>query len=344
MRSPVSGGAARLKVILLMRKGSEGNFSIERYFSGLVKRLAKDIDPSIVELPYDSRGVARRIGNILFTSRLRADLIHVTGDVHYCVLGVRRAKSILTVHDFVTLHRLSGKRKKLFNFVWYRLPVWWAAEITTVSRATYDELIEHFPWAHSKCTIVPSSVGPSFFSAAVLKRTIPPQRILQVGTRPNKNLDRIVHSLEALPVHLRIIGSLTSSQAEMLELSAVDYSSVSDLSDEEMLREYQLSDMLMFVSTYEGFGLPIIEAQALGIPVVTSRISSMPEVAGDGALLVDPFDTTAIRRAVTSLINSPLLVATLEQRGRVNAANYTAEKVAKLYVDLYRRTSSSMGP
>jgi glycosyltransferase involved in cell wall biosynthesis len=95
---------------------------------------------------------------------------------------------------------------------------------------------------------------------------------------------------------------------------------------------------VLFPSLYEGFGLPILEAMSLGTPVITSTESSVPEVAGDAALLVDPYDTTAITRAINTVVADADLRAELSRRGRIQAENFSMERyrerVERLYATL----------
>jgi glycosyltransferase involved in cell wall biosynthesis len=91
-----------------------------------------------------------------------------------------------------------------------------------------------------------------------------------------------------------------------------------------------------FVSTYEGFGLPILEAQAVGRPVLTSNFSPMLDVAGEGALKVDPFDVAAIRGGLQKLLTQPDLREDLVKKGFENVKKYSATAIAEQYVALYR--------
>ena len=95
--------------------------------------------------------------------------------------------------------------------------------------------------------------------------------------------------------------------------------------------------MLVFVSTYEGFGLPILEAEATGRPVLTSNIMAMPEVAGDGACLVDPYNITAIRKGTLKVINDSSYRKELVQHGFENVKRFRPEKIAAQYVELYKQ-------
>ena len=95
--------------------------------------------------------------------------------------------------------------------------------------------------------------------------------------------------------------------------------------------------MVVFASLYEGFGLPILEAQAMGRPVITSNFGAMREAAGDGALLVDPYSVGAIRAAILRLKNEPGLREELVRKGRENAEKYRGAAVAERYAEIYRR-------
>ncbi|HUP70147.1 MAG TPA: glycosyltransferase family 1 protein [Acidimicrobiales bacterium] len=319
-----------------MRATAIGRYSLERVFADVHIALPGDINATIVRLPFESRGLIPRLRNLAFTARLRADVVHVGGDVHYCVLAIRRTRSVLTVPDLVTLHRLQGIRRRALFLLWYRLPTWWAARVTTISQATKNELVQVLPARAAKTSVVPCPVGNAFLNAQRTPQQRELPQILQVGTGANKNLERVISAIASLPVHLRIVGSLSDKQRLLLDGTSLSYSAVENLCEEGLVREYTESDVLSFMSTYEGFGLPIIEAQAVGLPVITSNVSSMPEVAGEGALLVDPLDTGAIRDAVALLIKSPDLAQSLVARGHQNVTRFLPGAIAEMYADIYR--------
>ena len=109
----------RVRVKVVMRRPLPGQFSVERVFHDVVAALPTDIEASLVEVPHHSRGVVPRIRNILFTARLRADVIHIAGDIQYCALAVRPSRCVLTVLDLVSLRRLTGWRRRVLSLVWY---------------------------------------------------------------------------------------------------------------------------------------------------------------------------------------------------------------------------------
>jgi glycosyltransferase involved in cell wall biosynthesis len=108
------------------------------------------------------------------------------------------------------------------------------------------------------------------------------------------------------------------------------------LTDEELVAAYRRSDMVVFASLYEGFGLPILEAQAMGRPVITSNFGAMREAAGDGALLVDPYSVEEIRAAILRIKNEPGLREDLVRKGRENAERFRADAIALEYAQIYR--------
>ena len=274
----------------------------------------------------------------MFTARLRADVIHVTGDIYYCALAIRRRRCVLTIHDLVSLYRLKGIRKRILSLFWYSLPLRWARFVTAISEETRKQLEDEFPAAGGKVEVIPNCVDEAFGRNYRLTRTDADRpQLLQVGTGMNKNLERVAAAASGLPLHLRIIGPLSRSQRTLLHSLDLTWTSADQLSAEALLHEYRDSDALVFASTYEGFGLPIVEAQAIGLPVITSNIAPMTDIAGDGALFVDPYDEQEIRSALEELLGSPDLARRLSDRGRRNAQRFDAMTVADQYADIYAR-------
>lgn len=323
-------------VLLLMRAESPACYSIERLFETLVPLLSGNFDVRVVRVPCQSRGMLRCARNLIFTTRQRADIIHVTGDIHYCALAIRRRRCALTIHDFYSLYRLKGVRKLIFSTLWYSLPLRWAPYVTVISEETRRQLEYHFPATAGKVVVIPNCVDGAFRKNYRGTRTgLGEPRVLQVGTGGNKNLERVAAAASGLPLRLRIIGRLSDRQRSLLRSLDLDWTSAQQLSGEEVVREYRDSDLLIFASTYEGFGLPIVEAQAIGLPVITSSMAPMTEVAGGAALFVDPYDEKAIRAALEQILRSPGLARQLSDRGRRNAERFDAEIVAERYAGIY---------
>jgi glycosyltransferase involved in cell wall biosynthesis len=119
-------------------------------------------------------------------------------------------------------------------------------------------------------------------------------------------------------------------------LKGQSYELASSLSFEELIQKYRQADVLMLCSTLEGFGMPIIEAQAIGRAVITSNCSSMPEVAGDGALLVDPLSVKSMREGLRKLISDSDLREKLIQKGFENVKRFDPKNISDKYFDLYQ--------
>lgn len=324
-----------MQVTLYQRRPQGANFSIERLFATLRTAMPRDIDakPAICRFP--SRGVWRRIYSLVEAAFRQGDINHITGDVHFLAMLLRRRRTLLTIHDLVSVHRLSGIRKHMFIFLWYHLPIRKSALVTVISESTKMELLRQLAVDPDKIRVIHDCVSAAF-SRAPKKFNAARPVVLQVGTAPNKNLERVAKSLQGLPCHLRVIGRLSDRQTAVLQRCGIEYSAVWNIADEQVVQEYRECDMLVFASTYEGFGLPIVEAQATGRPVVTSNILSMPEVAGDGACLVDPFDEKSIREGVLKVMKSPAYVEDLVRRGFVNVERFRPERIAAQYAEIYR--------
>jgi glycosyltransferase involved in cell wall biosynthesis len=326
-------------VLLLMRKESPTGYSIERLFESLYPSLSERFEIRVVRVPCYSGGITQFVRNLIFTARLRADVIHVTGDIYYCALAIPRRRCVLTIHDLCSLTRLKGMRRQAFSLLWYSLPLRWAAHVTAISEETIRQVESEFPAVAGKAELVPNCVDEAFGRnhRPVCMGTEKP-RVLQIGTGPNKNLERVAVAASGLPVHLRIIGPLASHQRVLLRSLDLDWTSTEQLSAEELMTEYRESYTLMFASTYEGFGLPIVEAQAMGLPVITSNMAPMTDTAGDAALLVDPYDWADMRAGLEQLLRSPELARRMSDAGRRNAERFDVSIVADQYAGIYSRT------
>jgi glycosyltransferase involved in cell wall biosynthesis len=164
---------------------------------------------------------------------------------------------------------------------------------------------------------------------------------LQIGTKENKNVLRLIEALEIVSCHLVIIGGNNEQIEEHLDRYKVSFTWLQNLSDAELIEQYQKCDIVTLVSTIEGFGMPILEAQAVGRPVVTSNVSSMPEVAGNAACYVDPFDIDSIRSGILKVMQDDAYREDLIEKGYVNIKRFELSKVTWMYLDLYKSAYSN---
>ncbi|AHM58651.1 glycosyltransferase [Flammeovirgaceae bacterium 311] len=301
--------------------------------------LPKDVTYANVQLPYLQTNPRALWKNIQAAYRQKSAVNHITGDIHYIAIALPRHNTILTIHDLRILDLVSPLKKRLIQLLWFTLPAHTVKYITVISEATKSELVNRIGVAASKIKVIPNPVAASYIFVPKFFYQVNPS-ILHLGTKENKNLDRLITAVAEINCHLRIIGKLNSQQHELLEKYTISYSNTWDLSLEQIVKEYQQADIVSFVSLYEGFGMPIVEAQATGRPVITSNCSSMPEVAGEGALLIDPTSVEEIRRGIIRLIEDEGLRNSLIQKGLENVKRFDAKVIAAQYAELYRKIAA----
>lgn len=321
----------------LIHRAAGSFYSIEELFSTISRCFPQGIRSQAFEAPCERARIRSVVGNVRWLRSLRGcDVIHQTGDIHYSILGVRRSSPvILTIHDLRFIEETRRLKRILFWWLWLYLPCLRANRVTVISEFTKGRLLALCRVNPEKVRVIPNCVSPEFVPKAK-PWPVGDVRVLLVGTTENKNLGRIAAACAGLPVQFCILGRPTEAQKIELERHGVSFESHSGLSREQVVELYSSCDLVVFVSTYEGFGLPILEGQAVGRPVLTSNIAPMDAVAGDGALLVDPFDIESIRVGMTRLLNDEALRADLVQKGFENVAKYSAESVAGQYAELYR--------
>ena len=251
-------------------------------------------------------------------------------------MGLDAKKTVLTIHDLVGLRDLTGIRRKIYYFLWLYFPVKKARYITVVSEKTKNEIIGLLPGAAKKITVIPNPLTTEVTPLIIDKKNLKPH-VLVVGTRANKNVDRIIEAIANLDILLTIVGELSEIQKKELERRNIRYTNRFQISDQELDECYDQADILCFPSLYEGFGLPILEAQARNCAVITSNISPMKEIASDSALLVNPESSVQIKEAVEKIVKNPELKKKLILQGRENVKKYSLENITKQYVHLYHK-------
>jgi len=228
-----------------------------------------------------------------------------------------------------------------------------------ISQSTADDLVERFPKAASKVRITTlaasgqfSADAPPDFAADVAREhSLPDGFVLAVGTiEPRKNLVRLIHAHDRLPPELRdrfplLIagrrGWATDDFDTALAAASGPARVLGYVSDAELNVLYRRCTVFCYPSLYEGFGLPVLEAMTTGAAVVTSTTSSLPEVAGDAALLVDPTDVAAIEAALRSLLDNAADRRRLQDRAVVNAQRFQWSTTAQTLLDELRALKRS---
>jgi glycosyltransferase involved in cell wall biosynthesis len=283
-------------------------------------------------------GLISRVKNILFSYKKQCQINHITGDVHYIALLLHKKKTVLTIHDLEILKRTKGLTHFIIWLFWFYMPAKRVQLITVISEETKRDLLNFVKINPSKIIVIPNCVSANFKPNAPVENPI--FTILHIGTKQNKNMERLINAISGINCKLNIVGKLNQVQLDLLLKYNIDYSNKYNLSESELINEYRKCDMLAFVSTSEGFGLPILEAQAVGRPVLTSNISSMPGVAGNAALLVDPYNIEEIRSGILKIMRDDDLRKKLASKGFDNIKKYSAESVAMEYANLYNKIAA----
>lgn len=320
------------------RRPYAGKFSVEGVFAAVCAALPSDIHAKTWFCRFH-RGFFRRLYNLIEAPFRQGTINHIAGDVHYLALSLPKRRTVLTILDCVAPRATNGLRRLALVLLWYKLPVKRCAAVTVISEFTKREVLQHVQCDPGRITVIHCPVSPRFLPCPKPFRVECPI-ILQVGTGRNKNIPRVGEALGGLRCHLDIVGRLNEAQREALSRHAVSYSESWDLTPEQMVDRYRRCDMVVFASTYEGFGLPIVEANATGRPVITSNICSMPEVAGSAACLVDPFDCSSIRQGILRVINDPDYRSHLVTQGFENVKRFSVGRIAAQYAALYREVLS----
>lgn len=280
-------------------------------------------------MPFPSSNVLYIFFNLLYLKRYRSGIYHVTGHVHYAALALPKTSTILTIHDLVFLSNYKGLRRLVMKWLFLDLPVNRVKWVTTVSEKTKQEILLHTQCDPDKIIVIENPVDPGLTVANKATSSIP--TLLFLGTKQNKNLENCIPAIYNLSVKLRIVGEVSPVQELMLRKFNIDYSSTKNLDENELRDEYKKCDIVLFPSFYEGFGLPVIEAFAVGKPVITSEIAPMKYIAKDAVLYVDPHSITSIRYAVQKLILSPELQNDKISKGFEILPSYQVDTVLAKY-------------
>jgi glycosyltransferase involved in cell wall biosynthesis len=320
-------------------------WSLEKIFRQVAEDLPRDRFDVASQTAAYGNGIWAIIRNILTFKPQPADIYHLAGDLHYLALRLPGEKTVLTIPDVVFLHRRTGLRRWVLKKLYLDWPLARVAAITAISHRAKNELVQVTGIDQERVTVVECPLFHEFRNRAVERGfNAAEPSILHIGTAKNKNLENLITAIKGLRCRLRIIGRLEPVHLRCLAEAGIAFSEVSDLTSEQIVEEYVAADIVSFCSTYEGFGLPIIEAQAMGRPVITSDLPPMNDVAGTGAVLIDPFDPASIRAGLNRLINDPEYRRSVVELGTENVKRFDPQRIVLEYADVYDRVLNSSKP
>lgn len=331
-----------METVIFLRKKIEGQNSMEE----LVATLSEEMPDLRVEmLPYYSTSLTGMFKNILFARKRRGDVNHIFSITEgYLALGLGR-NTIITVHDMKSLQKLSLLGRIFGTILWVILPSFFCGCYTAISRQTKKELEHVLPWRKKRIFLINNPVNPLFRPGG--NNEVKPC-VLHVGTALHKNLDKVVPALEGKDVKLVIVGKLFECQKQQLEKYKTVFENYVDIDLKTMVHFYQNATVLSFPSSYEGFGMPVIEANAAGVPVIAGDIPVLHEVGADAALYVNPEDKEELAASFEKILSDRQCRANLIAKGLENAkrfsANFIAGKYCKLYTSVFNATYKNYEP
>lgn len=284
--------------------------------------------------------------------RHRPDLLFVPAHV----VPLVHPRSVVTIHDLGYLHEPDAHPPRLRRML--DLTTRWSARaasrIIAVSESTRRDLIDRYGIAPAKIDVTPLGVSPSFApqSRSETDRVrarydLPARFVLAVGTiQPRKNLAKLAEALHSIPdLPLVVAGKpgwlaerAMTDLAEPVRLGRVRMLGFVPSVDLPAL--YAAATCVAFVSRFEGFGLPAIEAMACGTPVVASNRGSLPEVVGDAGLIVDADDREQMSQTIRSVVENPVLHALLREAGLNRASRYTWRATAEATLRVLREVAA----
>ncbi len=253
-----------------------------------------------------------------------------------------KVSTVLVVHDIAFVHFKDGD--KWINKVYYRyfMPRFLkkAHHILTVSEFTKQDIVEHFKIEKDKITVCYNGCREGFYPNQILD--FKSDYFIYMGAvHPRKNVHHLIEAFDIFkkqhnsPLKLMICGRFAwQTGAVKSAYDAAEYKSdiifKGYVTDEEAVSLMQNALGLVYVSNFEGFGIPLLEAMHCDIPIVTSNISSMPEVVGDAAILVNPESVEEIAGALSKLAFNDGLRQVLIEKGRIQRTKFSWEKTAQV--------------
>jgi glycosyltransferase involved in cell wall biosynthesis len=288
--------------------------------------------------------------------QIEADLVH--GPVFVGPL-MASCPTVITIHDlsFFRFPDLFRPANRLYLKLVTRLSAQRARRLIAVSSHAAAETTQLLGVPPERIDVVYHGVDPAFRPLPVDKvaafrqrQGLPERFVLFVGTlEPRKNLTRLVEAFSRACANDDVFLALVGARGWLCDelFARIKALGIGDriifpgyVANGDLPFWYNAAILLAYPSVYEGFGLPVVEAQACGTPVVTSEVSSLPEAAGDAALMVDPYDVEALAAGIGRLLTDSQLREELQARGQAHAAGFSWSRTAADTATVYRRALS----
>jgi glycosyltransferase involved in cell wall biosynthesis len=264
-----------------------------------------------------------------------------------------QGKLVLTIHDLTPLlfPDIFSRKARIYMKTMIWLSKFRADKIITVSQNTKDDLVEMFNYNPNKIKVIYNGVDSSYklidnkklISEINNKYNTGENFLLYVGNiKPHKNIPVLLKALSNIDKQnkLVIVGKRDKAYDEIFDI--IDQNNLKDriiftgfVPDEDLILLYNAAALFVYPSLYEGFGLPPLEAMACGTPVITSNVSSLPEVVGDAAITVDPHNIKELSKKINKILSNKDLQNKMIQRGIERAKQFTWDKTARETIKVY---------
>lgn len=317
-----------------------------------------ELNPSFAKYT-NARQVEIKKSGLSWHLAVRRDLKRTRPDVFWAptsyilpAIMPRGIRTVITVHDVIAFIFPDGHDKKalwLERLTLHRA-IKRADHISTVSRSTKNDLMKMFHVQDKKVDIAPCASSSIFkpvkdrfaLNAVREKYNLPEKFILGLGTlSPRKNFTRLIKAYaQTLPkhpdVHLVIVGPKGWNCNDLIPFEQSDkVHFIGYVDGEDIAALYSLAKIFVFPSLYEGFGIPPLEAMACGCPVITSNVSSLPEVVGNSAMLIDPYSVEDIANAIDIILSNAYIQEDLREKGLFRARKFSWGVSAERVLDLF---------
>ncbi len=320
-----------MKIVLVYRKKMKGRYSLENVFDSLIPYIRTQYNIRV----YFTGGWMCLIKDIFNLRSMKCDIYHIIGDINYFSIFLPKNKTILTIPDVGHyIYDLKNLRKILYKWLWIKLPIFFAHKVTTISEFSKKKISNIINKKKIQIEVIPCCYRSDliFFKKKLDKKNI---KILFIGNGYNKNFTRLIEAVKFTNWKITVIGNQSFSDKMLLEKYGINYKNLKNVNFNKVIEAYKRSDILCFISLHEGFGLPVIEANASGTPVIASNIEPINLIAGNAACLVNPKSTKDIKSNITKIVNNDNFRKKLIIKGLKNVKKYHPSIIAKQYCKIY---------
>ena len=279
------------------------------------------------------------------------DIYHETG---FTPAKLTQIPTVFSIYDLsLRRYRETHPKDRVWLFEYFiKRRLCYAGHILTISEFIRQEIIDEFKVPSSMVTAVPLAPDPLFFPCrdAVIKKVrkkynLPESYLLFVSSlEPRKNIDLLIKAIKIARTDIPLVLVGWQGWGEKRWLEKIDGQNLSNqifitghIPDDDLRAVYSGAKALVYPSLYEGFGLPIVEAMACNCPVICSNTASMPEVAGDAALLFDPSKSDELAHAIELMVHDTRMRATVVEKGRHRATAFTWNETARQTLEVFKK-------